>query len=76
MLKKISWVIMGIGLGAILVFAGFGILRSSRNTPTFDTAGYILQGDAEEVKGVSFRAGESYASTLAGQISFSDTECK
>lgn len=44
MLKKISWVIMGIGLGAILVFAGFGILRSSRNTPTFDTAGYILQG--------------------------------
>lgn len=76
MLKKISWVIMGIGLGAILVFAGFGILRSSRNTPTFDTAGYILQGDAEEVKGVSFRAGESYASTLAGQISFSDTEGK
>ena len=57
MLKKISWVIMGIGLGAILVFAGFGILRSSRNTPTFDTAGYILQGFDEVVNVVSFRVG-------------------
>lgn len=76
MLKKVSFVLVGIGLAAIIAFSGFGIWRATRQVPAFDAAGYILQGETEEVKSISFRSGEAYTSTLSGGISFSDTDGK
>ena len=76
MVKKISFVLVGIGLAAIIAFSGFGIWRATRQVPAFDAAGYILQGETEEVKSISFRSGEAYTSTLSGGISFSDTDGK
>lgn len=76
MVKKVSFVLVGIGLAAIIAFSGFGIWRATRQVPAFDAAGYILQGETEEVKSISFRSGEAYTSTLSGGISFSDTDGK
>ena len=76
MVKKVSFVIVGIGLAAIIAFSGFGIWRATRQVPAFDAAGYILQGETEKVKSISFRSGEAYTSTLSGGISFSDTDGK
>lgn len=60
MVKKVSFVLVGIGLAAIIAFSGFGIWRATRQVPAFDAAGYILQGETEEVKSISFRSGEAY----------------
>ena len=76
MVKKVSFVLVGIGLAAIIAFSGFGIWRATRQVPAFDAAGYILQGETEEVKSISFRSGEAYTSTLSGGISFSNTDGK
>lgn len=77
MLKKSAVVIATIAilsLSAIFIFAGFGIWHSKSQTPAFELGGYILQGDAEEIKQLSFQSGENYTSTLSGAVRFEDTD--
>ena len=74
MSKKFAIIMISLGLSAIMGFTGFGIWHASRSTPSFDLGGYILQGDADEVKWHSFQPGEKYASTLSGTINFDSEE--
>lgn len=74
MRKKFTITMIALGLTAIVGFTGFGIWRSTSKAPSFDTSGYILQGESEGVKQLSFLSGENYASTLSGAVSFTSTE--
>ena len=74
MLKKSAIFIAILCLSAVFTFTGFGIWHAKSQTPSFELGGYILQGDAEEVKQLSFKSGENYTSTLSGAVRFKDTD--
>lgn len=72
--KRLGLLIVALGIISGIAFTGFSVWHSSRMTPVFDTAGYILCGDADEGKWLSFRSGAEYTSTLSGSILFSSPD--
>ena len=72
--KRLGLLIVALGIISGITFTGFSVWHSSRMTPVFDTAGYILCGDADEGKWLSFRSGAEYTSTLSGSILFSSPD--
>ena len=72
--KRLGFLIVALGIISGITFTGFSVWHSSRMTPVFDTAGYILCGDADEGKWLSFRSGAEYTSTLSGSILFSSPD--
>lgn len=73
MWKKIAIIITALGAAAITSFTGFGVWHARSETPSFEAGGYILQGDQEEIKQLSFESGEKYINTLQGSIRFKDS---
>lgn len=61
--KRLGLLIVALGIISGIAFTGFSVWHSSRMTPVFDSAGYILCGDADEGKWLSFRSGAEYTST-------------
>ena len=76
MWKKIAIIITALGAAAITSFTGFGVWHARSETPSFEAGGYILQGDQEEIKQLSFASGEKYINTLQGSIRFKDSAGK
>ncbi len=74
MSKRLIIIMLSVGLAAVLGFGGFGVWYASAQTPKFQQAGYILQGEEDEVKWHSFDSGEKYVSTLTGDINFDSAE--
>ena len=72
--KRLGLLIVALGIISGIAFTGFSVWHSSRMTPVFDSAGYILCGDADEGKWLSFRSGAEYTSTLSGSILFSSPD--
>lgn len=74
MSKRLIMIMVSVSLAAVVGFGGFGVWYASAQTPKFQQAGYILQGEEDEVKWHSFDSGEKYVSTLTGDINFDSTE--
>lgn len=72
--RKLGLLIVLLGIISGITFTGFGVWHSSRTTPVFDTSGYVLCGDEDEGKWISFNSGAEYGSTLSGTINFSSTD--
>ncbi|MBS6398154.1 MAG: hypothetical protein KH452_13570 [Clostridiales bacterium] len=72
--KKFMVILLLLGVLTTMTFAGFGIWHSTSTASTFETGGYILQGEEEELKWIAFQAEEAYSPNLSGTISFDSTE--
>lgn len=74
MRKKTTIMLIALGLAAVLGFGAFAVWQSSKSSPVFDVGGYVLQGESEGVKWLSFRQGDSYSSSLSGGIHFTSVD--